>query len=46
MQEWLNQPMHTLGDMEKLHSKLLHICLVIPMGQAYLWTGVHAQDFP
>ena len=36
MQEWLNQPMHTLGDMEKLHSKLLHTCLVIPMGQAYL----------
>ena len=36
MQEWLNKPTHTLGDMEKLHSKLLHTCLVIPMGQAYL----------
>lgn len=36
MQEWLNQPTHILRDMEKLHSELLHTCLVIPIGQAYL----------
>ena len=35
-QEWLDQPTHTLEDMEKLHGKLLHACLVIPMGRVYL----------
>ena len=25
-----------LADVEKLHGKLLHTCLVLPMGQAYL----------
>ena len=29
---WLRQPTHTLEDMEKLYGKLLHMCLVIPMG--------------
>ena len=29
---WLRQPTHTLEDVEKLYSKLLHTCLVIPMG--------------
>ena len=32
MELWLRRPMHTLEDVEKLYSKLLHMCLVIPMG--------------
>ena len=36
MQLWLKQLMHTLKDVKKLHGKLLHTCLVLPMGWAYL----------
>ena len=36
MEEWLAQPVHSLKEVETLYSKLLHTCLVIPMGRAYL----------
>ena len=36
MESWLTQPMHSLKEVEELYGKLLHACLVIPMGRAYL----------
>ena len=33
---WTQQPTHPLHNVQKLYGKLLHICLVIPRGQAYL----------
>ena len=33
---WLSQTSHTLEEVEKLYSKLLHACLVRPTGWAYL----------
>ena len=36
IQEWLLQPTHTLEEVRKLYRKLLHACLVIPAGRAYL----------
>jgi hypothetical protein len=35
-QDWFMQPTHSLEEVEKLYGKLLHACLVIPMGRAYL----------
>ena len=33
---WLLHPRHDLADVQKLHGKLLHACLVIPAGRSYL----------
>ena len=30
------RPTHSLEDVEKLYGQLLHVCLVVPMGRAYL----------
>lgn len=32
VQEWRERAMHVLSDMQKLHSKLLHVSLVLPRG--------------
>ena len=34
--EWTKNFTHPLSDVQKLYRKLLHICLVIPRGRAYL----------
>ena len=34
--DWFTQPTHSLKEGEVLCGKLLHTCLVIPMGRAYL----------
>jgi hypothetical protein len=36
IQEWRFQPTHMLEEVRKLYGKLLHTCLVIPAGRAYL----------
>jgi hypothetical protein len=36
IKEWNQSPRHTLEEMEKLHSKLLHVTHIIPKGCAYL----------
>ena len=36
IEEWRRRKTHTLGDVEKLYGKLLHTCLIIPEGRAYL----------
>ena len=40
--EWKEQSVHVLNDVQKLYSKLLHTCLVVPSGCAYL-TGLEAM---
>jgi hypothetical protein len=35
-EEWLSRQTHTLEEVQKLYGKLLHTCLVIPAGRAYL----------
>jgi hypothetical protein len=42
MEEWQAHPTHTLEDVEKLYGKLLHTCLVVPHGRAYL-TGLETM---
>ena len=34
--DWLLRPRHALIDVQKLYGKLLHACLVVPAGRAYL----------
>lgn len=34
--EWKSQTKHVLEQVQKLYGKLLHTCLIIPMGRAYL----------
>ena len=34
--EWLMRPRHNLSDVQKLYGRLLHACLVLPAGRAYL----------
>ena len=36
VEEWRRRKVHTLEDVQKLYGKLLHTCLVIPEGWAYL----------
>jgi hypothetical protein len=36
IQEWHSHPTHVLEEVRKLYGKLLHACLVIPAGRAYL----------
>lgn len=36
VEEWRRRESHTLDDVQKLYGKLLHTCLVIPEGRAYL----------
>ena len=36
VEEWRLRKAHTLEDVRKLYGKLLHTCLVIPEGRAYL----------
>jgi len=36
VEEWWRQKVHTLEDVQKLYGKLLHTCLVVPEGRAYL----------
>lgn len=33
---WLERPTHVLLEMQQLYGKLLHACLVLPRGRAYL----------
>ena len=33
---WESRSTHTLADVQRLYGKLLHTCLVIPMGRAFL----------
>ena len=42
IQEWFLHPTHTLNNVQKLYGKLLHACLVIPAGWAFL-TGLEAM---
>jgi hypothetical protein len=35
-EDWLSRPTHSLEEVQKLYGKLLHTCLVIPTGRAYL----------
>ena len=34
--EWTRRTTHTLEDVQKLYGKLLHTCLIVPEGRAYL----------
>ena len=34
--EWRRQETHTLDDVQRLYGKLLHTCLIVPEGRAYL----------
>lgn len=34
--DWRSRSRHTLSEVQKLHGKLLHTCLVYPPGRAYL----------
>ncbi len=34
--EWEKKPTHALVEVQRLHGKLLHVSLVVPMGRAYL----------
>lgn len=36
--EWRSREMHVLRDVQRLYGKLLHTCLVVPAGRAYLTT--------
>ena len=36
VEEWRRRRTHTLQDVQKLYGKLLHTCLIIPEGRAYL----------
>ncbi|GLB39889.1 putative tyrosine recombinase [Lyophyllum shimeji] len=36
IEEWRTSPTHTLQEAQKLYGKLLHACLVVPSGRAYL----------
>ena len=36
VEEWRRRKVHTLEDVQKLYGKLLHTCLIIPEGRAYL----------
>lgn len=36
VEEWRRQEVYTLDDVRRLYGKLLHTCLVIPEGRAYL----------
>ena len=36
VEEWRRRKTHTLDDVQKLYGKLLHTCLVVPEGRAYL----------
>ena len=40
--EWKRRKSHTLGDVEQLYGKLLHMCSIVPEGQAYL-TGLESM---
>lgn len=42
IQEWQKRTSHQLSDVEKLYGKLLHSCLVVPSGRAYV-TGLEAM---
>jgi hypothetical protein len=39
---WRSKRTHVLSDVSKLHGKLIHSCLVVPRGRAYL-TGLEAM---
>ena len=39
IKEWLPHPTHDLEETQKLYGKLLHACLVLPAGHAYI-TGL------
>ena len=36
VKEWRKRKVHTLQDVQKLYGKLLHTCLIVPEGRAYL----------
>ena len=36
LEEWRRRATHTLDDVQRLYGKLLHTCLVVPEGRAYL----------
>ncbi|KAF7343054.1 Reverse transcriptase/ribonuclease H [Mycena venus] len=39
---WRSKRTHVLSDVRKLHGKLIHSCLIVPRGRAYL-TGLEAM---
>ena len=41
IRDWLPHPAHNLEEAQKLYGKLLHACLVLPAGRAYL-TGLES----
>ena len=41
IKDWLPHPTHNLEEAQKLYGKLLHACLVLPAGRAYL-TGLES----
>ena len=36
VERWQRRTTHTLEDVQKLYGKLLHTCLIVPEGRAYL----------
>jgi len=36
VEEWRRKETHTLEDVQRLYGKLLHTCLIVPEGKAYL----------
>ena len=36
VEDWRRRKSHTLEDVERLYGKLLHTCLIVPEGRAYL----------
>ena len=36
VEEWRRRKTHTLSDVQKIYGKLLHTCLIVPEGRAYL----------
>jgi hypothetical protein len=42
IEEWFRRPKHNLNEVQKIYGKLMHACLVLPAGRAYL-TGLEAM---
>lgn len=42
IEEWLQRPVHVLNDVQQLYGRLLHACLIVTTGRAYL-TGLEAM---
>ena len=42
IEDWLQRTKHNLNDVQKIYGRLMHACLVLPAGRAYL-TGLEAM---